>query len=447
MRQLDINSSGWRHYQRRLRRVARKEYYMRRIPWLSFCAVFASLILAILLYSSTWLLAYLGQSDQHFHPKGSWQQIQSEPIIREELPKILGRNNLDQASESGSFRLTLAEYGTELIVETTLDIGLQNHIAGLFRRSMTRQAAAVVLRPDTGQVLAMAYYDGLTREKKANLCLQSRFPAASLFKIVSAAAAIEACGFTPDKSLHFRGERHTLYKNQLLRSKGRYATEVSFKKAFSSSINPVFGKIGMYDLGKSRITDYAHRFLFNHAIPFDLPLATSHIQIPEDDFGMAEIASGFNKTTLLSPLHAALITSAVVNNGNIMAPWLTKRIRDESGTVLYRAKPSKLASPIKEDTARTLRVLMEDTVRSGTCSKAFFRLLGNRAFRDMRLGAKTGTINSRSDEYKYDWLTAYAIPTQKKGGVCISVLAVHGEKLGIRAKDLAAHIIRYHFTT
>jgi len=446
MIQRDFKSSGWRHYQRRLRRVARKEYYLRRIPWLSFCAVFAFLILAILLYSSSWLLAYLGQSDPHAQPKGSWQQTRAKPLIREELPKILGRNNLEQASESGSFRLTLAGHGTELIVETTLDMGLQNHISGLFRRSMTRQAAVVVLRPDTGQILALAYYDGLAGGKRANLCLQSRFPAASLFKIVSAAAAIETCGFTPDKSLHFRGKRHTLYKNQLTRGKGRYATEVSFRKAFSSSINPVFGKIGMYDLGKNRITDYAHKFLFNHAIPFDLPLAASHIQIPEDDFAMAEIASGFNRTTLMSPLHAALITSAVANNGSIMAPWLTKRIRNESGEVLYRAKPSKLASPIKEDTARTLRVLMEDTVRRGTCSKAFLRLRNNRAFRDMKLGAKTGTINSSSDEYKYDWLTAYAIPAQKRGGVCISVLAVHGEKLGIRAKDLAAHIIRYHFT-
>jgi cell division protein FtsI/penicillin-binding protein 2 len=106
-----------------------------------------------------------------------------------------------------------------------------------------------------------------------------------------------------------------------------------------------------------------------------------------------------------------------------------------------------LARPIEEDTAQKLRTLMEDTVLQGTASKAFRPLRRKKVFRDIALGAKTGTINDSLDQYKYDWLTAYALPNHGDRGITITVLAIHGEKLGIRSKDLARYIINYHFTS
>jgi cell division protein FtsI/penicillin-binding protein 2 len=44
-----------------------------------------------------------------------------------------------------------------------------------------------------------------------NLCIKADFPAASIFKIVSAAAALESAGYTPDQTVFFQGRRHTLY--------------------------------------------------------------------------------------------------------------------------------------------------------------------------------------------------------------------------------------------
>ena len=56
-------------------------------------------------------------------------------------------------------------------------------------------------------------------------------------------------------------------------------------------------------------------------------------------------------------------------------------------------------------------------------------------------------INDTLDQYKYDWLTAYALPDNGDGGICLAVLAIHGKKLGIRAKDLAKYIIDHHYTS
>jgi cell division protein FtsI/penicillin-binding protein 2 len=175
-------------------------------------------------------------------------------------------------------------------------------------------------------------------------------------------------------------------------------------------------------------------------------VARSYIEIPEDDFGLAEIASGFNKRTLISPLHAALITAVVANDRIMMEPWLVGTTRDKSGRVLYRAEPKRMATPIKKSTADDLKTMMADTAVSGTCRKAFRPLRRKKRFADIAMGAKTGTINDKLDQFKYDWLTAYAIPANKSEGIAITILAVHGEKLGIRAADLARYVIGEHFS-
>ena len=94
-----------------------------------------------------------------------------------------------------------------------------------------------------------------------------------------------------------------------------------------------------------------------------------------------------------------------------------------------------------------MKALMAETVVRGTCRSAFRALRRKKAFREIELGAKTGTINDRDDKFKYDWLVAYALPANGKGGLSLAVLAIHGEKLGIRAKDLARYILNHHFSS
>ena len=177
----------------------------------------------------------------------------------------------------------------------TLDPKLQKYIGRLLRQSRTVQAAVVVLNPYDGRILAMTSRD--TEGNSDNICLKADFPAASLFKIISAAAALEAAEFTLDKALFYQGSKHTLYKYQLKESKVPYSVQTNFRRAFATSNNCVFGKIGIFVLGQKIITEYAEKFFFNRPIPFDLPVAESSIEVPEDDFGLAEIASGFNKRT------------------------------------------------------------------------------------------------------------------------------------------------------
>lgn len=439
-----IHPKKWRNYQKRLKREARVNSFFRKAPRFGVYGVASFLMLAVVCYAGSWLLANWGDTPR---PKEDLPELPQVTLWdKKDLPAVLNQVDLVfPKKEPGLY--SLEKEGKTYTIELSIDGDLQNFSTKLLRRSLTHQAAVVVMRPETGQVLALVNFQNGAPEQAGNLCLKADYPAASLFKIVSAAAAIEARDFTPDKPLAYRGRRYTLYKSQLKKGTGRYTTKVTFERAFSKSINPVFGKIGIYDLGRELLYEYAGKFLFNLHIPFDLPLAASNIQVPEDDFGLAEIASGFNKETLISPLHAALITAAVANGGTVMEPWLVKHVRDESNNIVYSANPSRLSKVIEEGTAKNLKTLMAETVLTGTCRKAFRSLRRKKIFKGVELGAKTGTINDRSDRYKIDWLSAYALSDKNKNGICVAILAVHGKKLGIRAKDLGREIINHYFSS
>ena len=435
--------SGWRDYQRRLKGKEARENILKRLPFLALYSICAFLIVALVLWSGSRITGYLSQAG--YGPPDDLKD-------RVDIPKRFTKDDAsgiltDLTPTPLSFRQQYFHEadGKRLSINSSLDPDLQEYISDLLKGSRTLQAAVVVIRPHDGRVLAMVNHS--ENGEEGNLCLKADFPAASLFKVVSAAAALEKAGFTPNQTVFFYGRKHTLYKSQLKKRKGRYTSKTSFRKAFASSINPVFGKLGIYHLGKTVMSEYAERFLFNRDIPFDFPVDVSHIDVPDDDFGLAEISSGFNKRTLISPLHAALLVSAVANKGIVMVPWFVDHISDESGRTVYKSKPSVLATPISRGTAESMKVLMRDTVRYGTCRRSFRKIQRKKAFKNVDLGAKTGTINDRTDQYKYDWLAAYALQENNAKAICIAVLGVHGEKLGIRANELGRYIINYYMTS
>lgn len=411
---------------------------------LGICFVFFLMFLTLILGSKSWLsghLGYVAVDPKHIKP-----QVEKtlERLDRKDISVLLKDFALDP-SHLEDYINSEQGVGARLSVELSIDKELQNYILSLLHRSRTVQSAVVALNPEDGRILAMVSLD--KAGGRDNLCVKAEYPAASIFKIVSAAAALESAGFTPDQNVFFRGSRHTLYKTQLTAKNSRYVSKTSFRRAFASSINPVFGKLGIYSLGREVISDYAGRFYFNQGIPFDLPVGVSSISVPEDEYGLAEIASGFNRQTRISPLHAVLLAAAVANDGRIAAPWLVDRVSDESGAVLYERQPISLRPPIDRETAEDLRVLMGDTVLYGTARKYFQALRRKKVFKNIDLGAKTGTINNDTDELKFDWVTAYAIPRKGPKAICVAALSVHGEKLGIRSNEIAQRVINYFFNS
>ena len=433
----------WQKYQASLQKAARRRHFLRKIPVILLIAGLTAAGVAIVVFGGIRLWGQWNLSQPELPPGKKQIKAHSQPSEGTDLKSAINDLAKDSAELAGP--VILNANGRRYFIRTTIYPKLQNYILRTLKRSQTRQSAVVVLDPHDGRLLSMVNYDA--NGHSTNLCLQADFPAASLFKIVTAAAALEGAGLSLDKSLYYRGSKHTLYKSQLKTKKDRWTTQTKFRKAFALSNNAVFGKIGIYDLGQHQLIRYSDKFFFNRPIASDLPLAVSRVQIPPDDFGLAEIASGFNKDTLISPLHAALLAAVAVTKGHIPRPRLVDSIRNESNKVIYQAPRPEMAPAINPETARDIKILMEDAVRYGTSRTAFRKLQRKKRFKHFDLGAKTGTINDRRDQFKYDWVTAFAISPDGAGSICVSVLGVHGKILGTRSTEMTRAIVDYYFST
>ncbi|MCJ7810219.1 MAG: hypothetical protein MUP26_08175, partial [Desulfobulbaceae bacterium] len=238
-------SSGWRAGRNDRNEPSFIKNLLKR-PLLLLLILFTGASAAVLLFFvGGWIFSETSQASND--PSSKRAPVSVHKKMEEPSPALQLKDlNIDINKISSRFSIETS--GETLLVESSLDRDLQEYISDLLQSSGTLKAAAVVLRPDDGRILAMVSYD--QGGNVGDLCLQADFPAASLFKIVAAAAAVEFAGFTPEKNVYFNGGKHTLYKKQLRRKIGRYTNKTTFKKAFGLSINPVFGKLGIYWLGQ-----------------------------------------------------------------------------------------------------------------------------------------------------------------------------------------------------
>ena len=336
---------------------------------------------------------------------------------------------------------------TPIRVHTTLEPALQHHLTVLLHRYAPLVGAGVVLDPTNGAILAMASYrhEGLApdflADGKDNYCLFGGFPAASLIKIVTAGAVLEKKGFTSYKTLPVSGRFHTLYKYQLGLKKARFKSQaVSLEKAFSLSINPFFGKLGVQVLQETEFMETARDFLFNVPIEFDFPVDMSEIVVPDSDYARAEQACGFTNGTTISPLHAALIASLPVNEGVMMRPFLVERLENEAGVELFYRQLKVLSQPCGKKSVKGLQKLMRATVRYGTAKKSFAHLRRLRASRGWVLGGKTGTLDLPGRRGRCEWFAGYGENGKRK--VAVAIVLVHGEKRTISSSYVAAEMIK-----
>lgn len=372
---------------------------------------------------------------------------QAEPA--EPAPPLLTKLEV-QALLAGAPVLNLQQSSLDLrqgeqtyTVRTTLDPQLQSFLLQRLDLKNSRYVGIVVMDSRNGRVLAMVGHD--RTDPSSNPCIESRFPAASVFKIITAAAAVETCDLDSGSALNYSGEKHTLYKSQIQAKNPKQANRTTLKESFAQSINPVFGKLGAYALGRDVIAAYAEAFGFNQEIVFELPTRPSRVELSDKPFDLAEIASGFNRTTLISPLHGALMAAAIVNQGRPVEPTLVDEITTEDGRTIYRGRVVFHKQAIDPETSQVLSELMQATVRSGTASREFNKHADRKLFSRLEIGGKTGSISDGTPDARYDWFVGYARENQGEARIVFAVVVAHEEFIGTRAVAYAAMAIKSFF--
>ena len=434
---------GWRDYQDRLKKTDTNR--QRQVRLLRMLCLLAGIV------ATGWAVAGgIGYLKDRFYKAGDRPLRETGPSAADPLPERYDKLTLQALLSPGQFinpkeaRFCIHTEDQRLCIDTSLDMNLQNYLYGKMNTDHARQIAMVVLAPESGRVISMVGYD--KDNPGANTCLDNQIPAASVFKIVTAAAAIDALDFNPDTVLLFNGAKHTLYKRQLKEQKNRYTNRMTFSQSFAQSVNPVFGKLGVHHLGRNTLEKFSQAFGFNQRFEFEIPLEPSRFAATDDPYHWAELASGFNRSTTISPLHGALMAAAVANEGQLVEPTIVDRITNADGQVMYSGALKKLEQVVSPDTSAALEKMMAATIRSGTCKKIFRGYRRDKVLSRLTIGGKSGSISNQSHDARYDWFVGFAEEKAGNAKLAVAVLVAHEKYIGLRAAYYARLAMKRYFS-
>jgi len=337
--------------------------------------------------------------------------------------------------------------GDTLSVALSVDTTLQKYAASIFRQYRPRYAAAAALDPSTGRVLALvSYADDGEELDGSNLYLKNYFPAASVFKTIVAAAAVERGAMHGKTVLEHFGRNHTLYTTQLKKDL-KVSREITLEDAYAYSVNPVFARIALFNVNKDVVTEYGRRFGFNESVPFEYDIDVSEMFEPDTGFSVAEFASGFNRKTTITPLFGALLAGAVCESGVIFEPTIVDTVRSGRGdSCVYVRRTKVWRRAVKEPTAAELRDMMAKVTQYGTAHKTFRQLRDSPKYNAFEFGGKTGSMN-QIGLGRVDWFVGFARnPGNKSQRIAVSVVTTHGDYWTVHSSYVAAELIKKYIS-
>jgi len=362
---------------------------------------------------------------------------------------VYGRSGLENSFNhhlTGSFGANLLGNVTEgFNLELTIDHDLQQ-----FARNQlgNRRGAVIAIEPSSGRILTMvsspdfdanhgalvANWDNLVENEHSPLMPRATlglYPPGSVYKIVTAAAAIEA-GMI-DRTWNDSGA-FNLGENVVRNHNNIAHGEIGLARAFAISSNYVFCSIG-YELGANRISEISRRFGVGTNIDFDIPVNISRLDYPRGEMTSADSAlvSIGQGALLVTPLHMAMITASIANSGVMMQPFLVERSRNELGLTMFRTRQRVHSRPINANVAAELTEMMELTVNNGTGVNA--------RISNVRVAGKTGTAENEltidGANLAHTWFVGFA-PAENPE-IAVAVILEHSGGTGGGA---AANIFR-----
>lgn len=288
----------------------------------------------------------------------------------------------------------------------TLDPEVQAAAEKALRQARAPRGAIVVMTPD-GRIVALAGQrkDEADPVSDPSLATSVWAPAASIFKVVTAAALIDA-GVSPERRVCFHGGLRSIQASNLEDDPRRDSQCQDLGYAISKSQNAVLAKLVHGHLAPKALRRVATAFGFASAPAFAIDAEAARAEIPEQPLEFARVSAGFWHTEL-SPLGGALVAGTIATRGMALTPTLVDSVIDAKGAVHPIAPPAPQRA-ISEKVARRVGALMVGTTETGTAYKGFHDRRG-RKFLSVDVAGKTGTLTRQSPSYlQYSWFVGFA---------------------------------------
>ena len=325
--------------------------------------------------------------------------------------------------------------GTRAVL--TVDPPLQEHMQALFARYDVPQGGLVAMDPKTGRVLAYVGYER-GKGRTTRIVTDPSPPAASVFKIITASALVDA-GVSTSTSVCYGGGMRGLEAIDLVDSAKRDKWCANLGDALGYSINAVFAKLADRHIDAARMDQYVSAFGFGQRLPFDLPSTPSPADVPDTRLERARMAAGFWHSQL-SPLHGALVAATIANDGQMPYAAIVERIESPAGETLFQHTPRAFRQVLPKHTARTTGEMMTNTVTKGTAKKAFWDQRGRPFLPGVSVAGKTGTLSRYSPHRTYNWWVGFAPLDDPQ--IAVAALVVNEPTWRIKASYVAKEALR-----
>jgi peptidoglycan glycosyltransferase len=358
---------------------------------------------------------------------------EKKPSLKELLS---GFDPLDLERVNGHFVQEMEPHGTAVL---SLVPGLQEHVAKILKRYKVPFGAVVALEPSTGRVLAYVSHSSADPQA-GDLARDPTPPSASVFKVITAAALLDA-GVGPDRRVCYGGGMRKLVEADLVDDPARDRHCLTLRDALGYSANAVFAKLADRHLEPRTLERYASAFGFGHSLPFDARTRPSPMEVPSDRVEFARTAAGFWHM-YMSPLHGALIAATIANRGVMPRAYMIDKVVDASGRDLRVRQPTAFRSVIPSSTARVLGRMMTRTVTHGTARRAFFDPQGRAFLPGLQVAGKTGSLTREQPFRAYSWWVGFA-PVDRPC-IALAALVVNSPRWRIKASYLARETLRYY---
>ena len=286
----------------------------------------------------------------------------------------------------------------------TIDLMYQSIIEEELEQGVKRNKAdgglVGAMNPKTGEILALAQYPGVNPNDVSRGQIQNQKPRAvadlfepgSIFKLVTASAALEAGLVTPDQMFFAEnGEYRIPLRNgrhRVIRDTHKYEW-LSFQQAMEVSSNIVMAKVSDI-IGGERLYRKSKEFGFG---------SPTGIEVPGEIRGELKKRSTWSATTLntmaygyevgATPIQILAAYGAVANGGVLFKPFLVRKIVSANGEIIEEGKPKVVRRVISERIAQTLTQFFEGVVERGTATQA--------KIEGIRIAGKTGTSKKYVD--------------------------------------------------
>jgi penicillin-binding protein A len=324
-----------------------------------------------------------------------------------------------------------ADLVSPLRVQYTFDAALSRAVFELLADGHVGLGHVLVMDPATSDLLVYASTD------VERFPPTETYPAASLIKVVTAAAALDRTPGAAQRACRFDGSPYRLTPGRV--NPPRRGTEVSLRRALATSNNQCFAQLAVHELGPARMLDVIRRFGLLEA-PAPAHAAGRASDPGRDAYALGRLGCGLSGCRI-TPLHAVRLAGTVAD-GQLRQPRWVARVVDGSGRELALPEPEAPRRVLTSALAAQMRDMMVETTVRGTARRAFHPR-GRALIPGVSVAGKTGSLSGKDPDGRYEWFIGVA-PAERPR-VAVAVVVVQGEVWHKSASQVSAQVLKLLF--